>query len=156
MYLSKYQEYGLRSMIYLASRSSTAAPDMLFAARDISEAENIPQKFLEHVLLVLKKAGLLGSKLGASGGYFLTRSATEISLGQVIRALDGKLEPIPCAGPGSPTLCACPDPLTCGLRMVMKDAYISLAGILDRTSLEDVSRRVNEARSQAIGQPQDI
>lgn len=123
---------------------------MLVQSREISLAEKIPHKFLEHVLLMLKKAGLLGSKMGAGGGYYLTRPANQITLGQVIRALDGKLEPIQCIGAEFQGGCPCPQAATCGLRMVMEDVYVSVTNILDHTSLEDVSNRVAKAKEMLV------
>jgi Rrf2 family protein len=146
MYLSKHHEYGLRAMIFLAARSKSETSQMLVQAREISQAENIPHKFLEHVLLLLKKAGLLGSKMGVGGGYYLSRPANQITLGQIIRALDGKLEPIRCVGREAQSGCPCPHSATCGVQMIMNEVYLSVANILDHTSLEDVSNRVAKAK----------
>jgi Rrf2 family protein len=148
MYLSKYHEYGLRAMILLADRSKSEMPPLLVQSKEISAEECIPHKFLEHVLLMLKKAGLLGSKMGVGGGYYLSRPASQITLGQIIRALDGKLPPILCVGRESHDRCPCPHSATCGVRMIMNDVYRAVAEILDRTTLEDVSSRVNEAKAQ--------
>jgi Rrf2 family cysteine metabolism transcriptional repressor len=149
MYLSKYHEYGLRSMILLASRSAPGTPQMLVQAREISEEEKIPRKFLEHVLSMLKKGGLLNSKMGVGGGYILSRPASQITLGQIIRALDGRLEPIQCVGKGKNPKYPCPHQAICGVHMVMTDVYISIAKILDGTSLEDVSNRVALAKEMS-------
>jgi Rrf2 family protein len=130
-------------MILLASRSIPESPQVLVQAREISHLEDISPKFLEHVLLMLKKAGLLCSKTGAGGGYSLSRPANQISLGQIIRALDGRLEPVKCVGKAQEH-CSCPREATCGVRMVMSDVYDSISNILDHTSLEDVSNRVRD------------
>jgi len=151
MFLSKYHEYGLRSMILLAGRSKTGAAQLPVQTRDISQVEQIPSKFLEHILLMLKKAGLLCSKIGAGGGYYLARPANQITLGQIIRALDGKLEPLNCVNQGSREPCSCPRAATCGVRMVMSDVYDSISEILDHTTLEDVSNRVALAKENLDG-----
>lgn len=145
MYLLKYHEYGLKAMILLATRSKSEPPQLLIPAREISQTEHIPYKFLEHTLVMLRNAGLLGSKLGAYGGYYLLRPANQITVGQIIRALDGRLEPVQCVGQASESECPCPQAATCGVRMVMQEVYVSVSNILDRTTLEDVSNRVGEA-----------
>jgi len=114
--------------------------------KDISERENIPTKFLEQILLALKNAGLLQSKMGFGGGYHLARPASEINLGQIVRVLDGPLAPIRCVSQMAYEPCDCPDEQTCGLRMVMGDVRNAIANILDNTSLADVTIRRNAAR----------
>jgi Rrf2 family protein len=146
MRLSKRGEYGLRAMINLADsvRKNNSSP--LVQIKDISERENIPAKFLEQILLALKNAGLLQSKMGFGGGYYLAKPASEITLGQIIRILDGPLAPIRCVSQMAYEPCDCPDERTCGLRMVMGDVRNAIASILDNTSLADVSQRMNEKR----------
>ncbi|MCX7706941.1 MAG: Rrf2 family transcriptional regulator [Anaerolineae bacterium] len=151
MKLSKRGEYGLRAMVALAAESSTngegpGAP-ALIQIKDIARREQIPVKFLEQILLTLKNAGLLGSRMGAGGGYYLARPASEITLGQVIRVLDGPLAPIRCVSQMAYEPCACPDEQTCGLRLIMLDVRNAIADILDRTTLADVTRRVERAKA---------
>jgi len=145
MRLSKRGEYGLRAMIMLASPGSDGHPPVL-QIREISERERIPAKFLEQILLTLKNAGLLHSKMGVGGGYHLARLASEISLGHIVRILDGPLAPVKCVSQMAYEPCGCPDEETCGLRLAMGDVRNSIAEILDGTSLEDVTRRVSEVR----------
>ncbi len=151
MKLSKRGEYGLRAMVALASESSTTgeetdAPAVL-QIKDIARREQIPVKFLEQILLTLKNAGLLGSRMGAGGGYYLARPASEITLGQIIRVLDGPLAPIRCVSQMAYEPCACPDEQTCGLRLVMLDVRNAIADILDHTTLADVARRVEQVKA---------
>ena len=146
MRLSKRGEYGLRAMINLADTAEWAKPSPLVQIKDISERENIPVKFLEQILLALKNAGLLQSKMGFGGGYYLARPAAEINLGQIVRVLDGPLAPIRCVSQMAYEPCDCPDEQTCGLRMVMGDVRNAIAAILDNTSLADVVARMNATR----------
>ena len=128
---------------------ATPGPDGHLAVaqiREISEREKIPAKFLEQILLTLKNAGLLHSKMGVGGGYHLAKPAGEISLGHVIRVLDGPLAPVKCVSQMAYEPCGCPDEKTCGLRLAMSDVRNSIAEILDGTSLEDVTRRVSKVR----------
>jgi len=145
MRLSKRGEYGLRAMIYLANQIEPDKPSPLAQIKDISREENIPIKFLEQILLTLKNAGLLQSKMGFGGGYYLAKSPAEINLGHIVRVLDGPLAPIRCVSQMAYEPCDCPDEATCGLRMVMGDVRNAIANILDNTTLVDVSERVKKA-----------
>jgi len=145
MRLSKRGEYGLRAMILLAAPGSDGHP-VVYQIREISERENIPAKFLGQILLTLRNAGLLHSKMGVGGGYHLAKPPSEINLGHIIRVLDGPLAPVKCVSQMAYEPCGCPDEETCGLRLAMSDVRNSIAKILDGTSLEDVSRRVSKVR----------
>jgi len=144
MRLSKRGEYGLRAMIDLATWK---AENGVIQIREIAEREHIPLKFLEQILLTLKNAGLLHSKMGASGGYYLAKPADQITLGSIVRILDGPLAPIGCVSQMAYEPCGCPDEQTCGLRLVMMDVRNAIADILDNTTLADVARRVEAARA---------
>jgi Rrf2 family protein len=146
MRLSKRGEYGLRAMIILA-HAYKESPDAMVQIKEISEQDKIPAKYLEQILLALKNAGMLQSRMGIGGGYYLARQPKDISLGQIIRVLDGPLAPIRCVSQMAYEPCGCPDERTCGLRMVMGDVRNAITNILDNTTLEDVTRRVNMARS---------
>ncbi len=146
MRLSKRGEYGLRAMIQLAHPASDGALPVLQIS-EISSREQIPVKFLEQILLTLKNSGLLQSKRGNAGGYYLARPAAEIMLGQIVRILDGPLAPIRCVSQMAYEPCGCPDERTCGLRMVMGDVRNAIAAILDHTSLADVDARTEIVKS---------
>src|SRR5512139_1246009 len=128
MRLSKRGEYGLRAMMALAVPGPDGKPPVL-QIREIAESEQMPGKFLEQILLALKNAGLLHSKMGVSGGYYLARSASEITLGQIFRVLDGSIAPIKCVSEMAYEACGCPDVESCGLRLVMGDVHNAIAGI---------------------------
>ncbi len=146
MRLSKRGEYGLRAMIFIASAQQHHHPENgLVQIKDISEKENIPAKYLEQILLTLKNAGLLHSKMGIGGGYYIGKPASEITLGQIFRVLDGPLAPIRCVSHMAYEPCGCPDEATCGLRLTMLDVRNAIANILDFTSLADVVKRVETA-----------
>jgi len=145
MRLSKRGEYGLRAMIILADVQKNSPTGML-QIKEISAREEIPAKFLEQILLALKNAGLVHSKMGVGGGYYLARGSKEITLGQIVRTLDGPLAPIKCVSQMAYEPCGCPDEETCGLRMVMGDVRNAIANILDNTTLAAVTKRVEAAR----------
>lgn len=146
MRLSKRGEYGLRAMIMLAGTPDTGAALPVVQIKDISEREKISPKFLEQILLTLKNAGLLHSKMGVGGGYYLAKQPREITLGQIFRVLDGPLAPVKCVSQMAYEPCGCPDEQTCGLRLVMGDVRNAIAKILDGTTLEDVAHRVDSVR----------
>jgi Rrf2 family protein len=144
MRLSKRGEYGLRAMIDLATWETENG---LIQIKEIADREQIPSKFLEQILLNLKNAGLLHSKMGVGGGYYLARPASEISLGQIVRVLDGPLAPIRCVSQMAYETCGCPDEATCGLRLVMLEVRNAIADILDNTTLADVEGKMDAARA---------
>jgi Rrf2 family protein len=131
-------------MLALAEPGPDGNPPIV-QIREIAQREQIPPKFLEQILLALKNGGLLHSKLGVGGGYHLARSADEISLGQIVRILDGPLAPVKCVSQMAYEPCGCPDEATCGLRLVMGDVRNAISAVLDGTSLADVMHRVEKA-----------
>jgi Rrf2 family protein len=86
--------------------------------------------------------------MGVGGGYYLARSASEITLGQIFRVLDGPVAPIKCVSQMAYESCGCPEEETCGLRLVMSDVRNAIAGILDNTSLANVTKRQNAIREK--------
>jgi len=148
MRLSKRGEYGLRAMITLAEPAQTGDSPAMMQIKEISQREQISPKFLEQILLTLKNAGLLHSKMGVGGGYYLARPAGEITLGQIFRVLDGPVAPIKCVSQMAYEPCGCPDEQTCGLRLAMSDVRNAIANILDNTSLADITERQNAVRKK--------
>ena len=119
--------------------------------QDIVREEAIPQKFLEQILLTLKNAGFIESKRGIGGGYLLSRPPDKISLGEVIRLIDGPLAPLGCVGRNADV--NCPKEIMCGIRSVMLDVRNATTEILDRVTLEDVCNRAKgmaERRTEHI------
>ncbi len=110
---------------------------------EIARREKIPQKFLELILLELRNRGLLQSKKGKGGGYFLNRPPEKLTLGEILRHVEGPLAPIGCVSKTAYSRCQdCRDERTCGIRLAMKDVRDATARILDSTTLADVLRRV--------------
>jgi len=98
----------------------------------------IPIKFLEQIMQLLKEEGFVESRRGKFGGYRLARPSAKITVGSVVRVIDGPLAPIGCVSHTAYEKCSCPDEVHCGLRMLMLDVRNAIAGILDRYSLADV------------------
>lgn len=146
MRLSKKGEYGMRAMMRLAEFYQPEDPAAVTQIGELAEAENIPIKYLEQILLTLKNAGLLNSKKGKSGGYYLAKPPAEINLGQIVRVLDGPLAPIRCVSQMAYEPCDCPDERTCGLRMIMLDVRNQIAEVLEGATLEVMRIRVRNAK----------
>lgn len=136
MKLSKKGEYALRALIDLGIAAMVGR--QLVRVSEIAEKEKMSVKFLEQVMLQLREAGYIESERGKFGGYRLAKPAVQISLGQIVRLIDGPLAPIGCVSQTAYVPCSCPDEAHCGLRMVMLDVRNAISGILDRYTLADV------------------
>ncbi|MGL4611011.1 MAG: RrF2 family transcriptional regulator [Trueperaceae bacterium] len=141
--ITKKTKYALKALIFL-TKEKERGPILI---SEISERERIPRKFLELILLELKNHGLLQSKMGKGGGYYLSRSAKDIYVGHVIRIFDGALAPLPCASKRYYRKCEeCLDETTCEIRKVMLEVKAAILQVLDKTSLEDMlTKRVKKA-----------
>lgn len=140
--LSKKTKYALQACLVLA-KAPAGIPMMI---QTIADAEGIPKKFLELILLDLRNAGILSSKKGKGGGYLLAHSPRQITMGQIVRQAEGPLALVPCVSQTAYQPCGeCGDEHLCGIRMVMKDVRDATAAILDRTTLQDVLDRVQLA-----------
>lgn len=148
--ISMRSKYGLKALAYMAR---TADKDSFLIA-EIAQAEGIPKKFLEAILLTLKNSGLLASRKGPGGGYSLSRVPSAITIGAVVRSFEGDLIPLPCLGESSHGGCPeCSDGETCGIRLVMGDAEKALSLVLDSTTLADMLQRSEferQKRSQVV------
>jgi Rrf2 family cysteine metabolism transcriptional repressor len=144
MRLSTKGEYASRAMLELSRRYE----DGPIHSREISAAQDIPQRFLEQILLLLKRAGYVKSRKGQKGGYVLAKPPGEINVAEVIRVMDGPLAPIDCVSVMAHE--ACPMERTCGLRWLWKDVRDAVAEILEKTTFADLVRR-NRSVSPAKG-----
>jgi Rrf2 family protein len=141
MRLSRRSEYGIRALVELV-RHGDDAP---VALASLAGRNNLPPKFLEQIMSTLKHGGIVRTTLGAHGGYAMAADPATISLGRVIRLLDGALAPLPCVSLRYYGRCSCPDEATCPLRDVMLDVRDSMLDILDRETLADVAARPGRA-----------
>ena len=137
MKLSSKSEYAIKALIELAIEYQRGNTVTLI--NDVAKRRGIPQKYLEQILLSLRNTGVLVSKRGVGGGYSLSRPPESISLGEIIRAVDGSLAPVSCVSTGSHV--DCPDESSCGLYSVMLEVRDAVSIILDNTSLKNVARR---------------
>tara|TARA_R110001583_G_scaffold34847_1_gene116579 strand:- start:25859 stop:26275 length:417 start_codon:yes stop_codon:yes gene_type:complete len=132
--LSKKTKYGLKALSYLAKQEQHV-PVLI---SEISISENISKKFLESILLTLKKTGILSSKKGKGGGYYLLKNPTEIKLSTVIRALEGPIAMLPCVSLNYYERCDdCKSEERCSLNILMAEVRDSTLKILENKTLED-------------------
>jgi Rrf2 family protein len=145
--LSKKTKYALKALIHLASQP--AEEPILIS--ELARAESIPRKFLEAILLALKNAGILQSKIGKGGGYYLAREPRNITVGSIIKVLEGGYAPVQCLNDASSPGCdECADPSNCGIRLVMNDVMLAISSVLETNTLADlIERSENARRTQA-------
>jgi Rrf2 family protein len=130
--ISQKTRYALRALLYLVEMGH-GAPVQLGA---IAATQQVPRKYLELIMLDLKRAGIVTSVRGPAGGYRLARPAAEISFGEVIRTLEGPIALVPCASVNFYAKCGdCHDEATCAIRKVMLVVRDTSAQILDNLSL---------------------
>lgn len=133
--LSKKTKYALHALTYLAQKNSNE-PTLIV---EIADNAKIPRKFLESILLDLKKNGLLSSKMGKGGGYFLRSTPSEIKISSVIRLFDGPIALLPCSSLNYYQKCEeCTDEITCGLRKVFIDVRNETLKVLENKTIQDI------------------
>jgi len=142
--ISKRTQYGIKAMLALGRRYGEGPVQISTLAKE----ETIPIKFLELILLDLKGHDLLVSKKGPRGGYQLSRPPSTVTMGSLIRIMEGPLAPLPCASETAFRPCdECGDVESCGTRIIMRQVRDATADVLDRTTLADLLRRVDVARA---------
>lgn len=142
--LSKKAKYALKALLYLTRKSDQG----LVLISDIATEERIPRKFLEAILVDLKTQGILQSTRGKNGGYALAKNPAQVSVGNIIRMIDGPLAAIPCVSHLYYRKCdECLDEETCEIRLVMKKVRDATAAILDTTYLSDL-KKINQILSE--------
>ena len=149
--ISKRTQYGLRAVIALGKKYGEGPVLIASLAKD----EGIPVKFLEGILFDLKGRGLLESKRGKGGGYQLSRPPSSITIGSLIRMMEGPLAPLPCASETAYRPCEeCHDIEHCGTRIIMRQVRDAIAEVLDKTTLADLIKRIDEGqRERGAAQP---
>jgi Rrf2 family protein len=141
--ISKKTKYALEAL-YSLTRHYGEGPTLVHT---VAAEESIPLKFLQAILLELRNRGVVTSKKGRAGGYELSRPPQDITIGSVIRIIEGPLAPLPCARETNYRRCEeCKDEMTCGTRIVMRRVRDAIAQILDSTTLADVIREVEKAK----------
>jgi Rrf2 family protein len=132
--LSKKCKYAIHALVHMGHE-----PEEKFLIKEISEACHIPKKFLETILLDLNRAGILGSKQGKGGGYFLRKNIREINLAEVVRLFDGAIALVPCATYKYYERCAeCKDEVSCSIRHAFLEIRNETVETLKKSTIEDL------------------
>lgn len=143
--LSKKTKYAFKALLHLAE--APVGQPVLIA--DLAKAGNIPRKFLEFILLSLRKGGVLLSKIGKGGGYWLAHPPNQITIGSIVRILEGDIAPVSCLSTTSYAPCEeCTDEATCGIRLAMADVSNALTEVMDGLTLADMIERSDAARNK--------
>lgn len=131
--ISQKAKYALRALLALAENGPAS-----MSAAEIAERERIPKKFLEQILIDLKRDGLVQARRGAAGGYMLLRPADMITFGQVLRLIDGPIAPLPCLSRMAYRKCEdCRNEAACRIRRVFAEVANSARLVLDHTTVAD-------------------
>lgn len=138
MRISAKGEYATKAILYLSLRY----PDIV-TIHEVAEVHHIPLKYLEQILLALKRSGLLESRRGVHGGYMLGRPPDRISVGEVLTAVDGKFSETGCLRAEGEDSYTCPEREICGLRQLWENVQENVNRILFTTSFGDICRRTN-------------
>ncbi|WP_435415371.1 RrF2 family transcriptional regulator [Polaribacter aestuariivivens] len=135
--LSKKTKYGIKALTYLAKQENKTPVQIA----TISKSENISLKFLESILLTLRKNGVLGSKKGKGGGYYLLKNPSEIQMTSIMRILEGPISMVPCVSLNFYEKCDdCPDENACAVHNLMLEVRDSTLQIFRNTSLADLCK----------------
>lgn len=133
--LSKRTKYGLKALTFIAKQEKGTKVQIA----TISEHENISHKFLESILLTLRKVGILGAKKGKGGGYYLLKDAADVKMTEVIRTLEGPIAMIPCVSLNFYEKCDdCPDEESCSVHKLMIQVRDNTLQVFRNTSLADL------------------
>lgn len=142
--LSKKTQYTLRAL-YALARYYGEGPVLI---AKLAAEEQVPQQFLEQILLNLKQQGLVTSKKGKGGGYQLAKDPATVSIGSIIRMIEGPLAPLPCASETAFRKCdECVDVRVCGTRLIMRQVRDATANILDNVTLAEVNKNIDTAKA---------
>lgn len=136
MKIGKRAEYGLRALINLGLAEQLGHRRV--TASELAAGDNLPLKFVEQIMGDLRSAGYVDTKRGRFGGYYLAKPMSSVTMGELVRFLDGPLAPINCASQTAYQKCSCLDETHCGLRMIMIDVRNAISGVLDRYTLADL------------------
>jgi Rrf2 family protein len=133
--LSKKTQYAYKALIYLAQQ----APGEPILIADIAKVKKIPLKFLEGILLELKKAGILDSKKGKGGGYYFKMQPNQVTMAKVYRLIDGPIALLPCVSINFYEQCKDCDETTCGLKQAMREVRDAELSVLDAKTIADIA-----------------
>jgi Rrf2 family protein len=137
--ISLKTKYAIKALITLAEERARGGHSLTI--EEIAERGGTPKRFLEHILLGIKRAGLIGSRRGREGGYVLIKPPETISIGAILRLIDGPIAPLPCVSRGAYQRCAdCQDEETCRIREVFSSVFANYLLLIESLTLADLLR----------------
>jgi Rrf2 family protein len=138
--ITQKMKYALKALLVLADEAASAAPAAL-TIEAVAKRSGTPKRFLEHILLDLRNAGLISSTRGRSGGYVLIKPPAEVSISELLRLIDGPIAPLPCLSRRAYQRCEdCVDEDSCRIRKVFADIFWSYLLLIESLSLADMLR----------------
>ena len=138
--ITQKMKYALKALLALADEAEKGHPEPL-TIEEIAKRSGTPKRFLEHILLEVRNAGVIASTRGRSGGYSLIKKPTDISISELLRTIDGPIAPLPCLSRRAYQRCEdCTDEATCRIRKVFAEVFWSYLLIIDSLTLEDMLR----------------
>ncbi len=150
--LSQKAKYAIKALLVLARAQEGAGA---VQAREISEQQNIPKKFLDLIFFEMRRHGLINATRGRGGGYALAQPAAAISIAAVVRAVDGPIAPLPCASVKFYRRCSdCSDEKTCEVRRLMREVRDAASAILENTSLAQAAARSSPRKGSKLTRPE--
>ena len=138
--LTKKMKYALKALLTLADEAEKDVPEAL-TIEEIARRSGTPKRFLEHILLEVRNAGVIASIRGRSGGYSLIKKPSEISISELLRTIDGPIAPLPCLSRRAYQRCEdCVDEASCRIRRIFAEVFWSYLLLIDSLTLEDMLR----------------
>lgn len=138
--ISQKMKYALKALLVLADEAASEAPDAL-TIEEIARRSGAPKRFLEHILLEIRNAGVIASTRGRSGGYQLIKQPSEVSISELLRLIDGPIAPLGCLSRRAYQRCDdCQDEAACRIRRVFADVFWSYLVLIESLTLADMLR----------------
>ena len=137
--ISLKTKYAIKALITLAEEKARGGSSLTI--EEIADRGGTPKRFLEHILLEIKRGGLIGSRRGRVGGYLLIKEPVSISIGAILRLVDGPMAPLPCLSRGAYQPCAdCKDEESCRIRAVFGSVFANYLLLIESLTLADLLR----------------
>ena len=135
--ITQKTKYALKAMLVLVDEAAGAAQALRI--EEIARISETPKRFLEHILLQLRNAGMIASRRGRNGGYVLVKNPSTISIGELLRLIDGPIAPLPCLSRTAYARCEdCPDENACRVRKLFADVFYAYLLMIESLTLADL------------------
>jgi len=135
--ISQKTKYALKAMLALADEAASGGDALRI--EEIARRSDTPKRFLEHILLQIRNAGMIGSRRGRKGGYLLIREPRAIGIGELLRLVDGPIAPLPCLSRTAYQRCEdCADEDACRVRKLFADVFYAYLLMIESLTLQDL------------------